>query len=183
MTTSPNTENGPPTAGPEPVLDVEGQEVVVDDRSLLVRLIGPAFALFALILVPWIVYLAISLPSRQDSPHYAVAWVGFDVLEFIALAGTAFFALRRSMFLSTAASVTAALLVVDAWFDCLTAPAPQLPESIVLAFVVELPLAALCVWLSHHTVHIVERQIILMRRRRPPGYRSERATRASRRER
>jgi hypothetical protein len=159
VTTSQNADNGP-------VLDVEGREVLVRDRSPLVHLVGPVFALFALILVPWIVYLAFSLPSRQDSPHYDVAWVGFDALECVALASTAYFALRRSMFLSTAASATAVLLVVDAWFDCLTSPAAQLPESIALCFLVELPLAAVCLWLSYHTVHIVERQIILLRRRR-----------------
>lgn len=166
MTTGQNTESGQRDGAAEPELEVEGREVVVRAGSRLVRLIGPAFALFALILVPWIVYLAFSLPSRQDSPHYDVAWVGFDALECVALASTAYFAIRRSMFLSTAASATAALLTVDAWFDCMTASAAQLPESLALCFLVELPLAAVCLWLSYHTVHIVERQIILMRRRR-----------------
>jgi hypothetical protein len=41
------------------------------------------------------------------------------------------------------ASATAALLVVDAWFDVLTAPRHQLLQACVLALLVELPLAVL----------------------------------------
>jgi hypothetical protein len=151
------------------------QEVVLPDRSFVTRLAGPAFALFAVILVPWIAYLAITLPSRQLSPHYAAAWTGFDVLECIALGTTAYFAARRSLYLSTAATATAVLLIVDAWFDCMTAPARQLLGAILLSVFAELPLAAVCLWLSHHTIAIAERQIVLLRWR--SGRRFRRAAR------
>ena len=83
-----------------------------------------------------------------------------------ALAATAYFALRRSRYLSMAATTTAVLLVVDAWFDLMTTPSGQLAESIVLAAVVELPLAAVCIWLSLHTQELTERRIVLLMRRR-----------------
>ena len=166
MTASQNSPDRLLGANDPPDVDIEPQQVVIPDRSKIVRLAGPAFAAFSVILVPWIIYLAASLPSRQLSPHYDIAWVGFDAMECIALAATAYFALRRSMFLSTAATAAAALLVVDAWFDCVTTPAAQRLQSIVLCAAVELPLAAVCLWLSYHTVHIVERQITLLRWRR-----------------
>jgi hypothetical protein len=75
------------------------------------------------------------------------------------------FALRRSRYLSTAAAATAALLAVDAWFDCMTTPAAQRWQSFLLCFLVELPLASLCLWLSYHTHQIAERRILLLRRR------------------
>lgn len=81
-------------------------------------------------MVPWTIYIAESLPSRQLSPNYDVAWGGFDVFLTIAVASTAYFALRRSRYLSTAATATAALLVVDAWFDVMTTPASQVWESV-----------------------------------------------------
>ncbi len=168
-----------PNADQMPSLDVQEQDVEVPDRSPVVRLAGPAFAVFSVVLVPWIVFLALTLPSRQLSPHYDVAWAGFDTMECVALACTAYFTIRRSMFLSTAATATAALLVVDAWFDVVTTPAAQRLESIVLAAVVELPLAALCLWLSYHTVHIVEHEIVLLRR---PRLRLRRRHRQSRRQ-
>ncbi len=153
-------------------------DVTVPDNSLIVRLVGPVFALFSVILVPWVIYLAMTLPQRQVSSHYDIAWVGFDAMECLALASTAYFALRRSMFLATAATVTATLLMVDAWFDTMTTPERDVLQPILLSLLVELPLAALCVWLSYHTIHIVERQIILLRWKRPrlPGW-SRRASR------
>jgi hypothetical protein len=118
------------------------KNAVLADGARVVRWTGPIFALFSLILLPWTSYLAGSLPAMQTSANYNVAWAGFDVLLMLTLASTAYFALRRSRYLATAASATTALLVVDAWFDVLTSPAGQRIESIVLAAFVELPLAA-----------------------------------------
>ena len=100
----------------------EPENTVLVDQSRLIRWVGPMFALFSVVLVPWIVYIAVSLPSRQLSPNYDIAWAGFDVLLAAGLASSAYFALRRSRYLSAAAAATAALLVVDAWFDCMTTP-------------------------------------------------------------
>lgn len=132
----------------------------------MVRWAGPLFILFALIMVPWTVYIGESLPERQLSPHYDVSWAGFDVLLLTALAATGFFALRRSRYLSIAATATATLLVVDAWFDLMTTPEGQIAQSIVLAVLVELPLAAVCAWLALHTEELAERRIVLLMRRR-----------------
>jgi len=142
------------------------ENAVLVDESRVVRWTGPLFALFSLILLPWTIYLGESLPSRQLSPHYDVAWTGFDVILLIGLATTAYFALRRSRYLAISASAAAALLVVDAWFDVMTTPANQVVESIVLAAVVELPLAAVCLWLSLHTQQLAERRITLLLARR-----------------
>src|ERR1700733_1200648 len=103
----------------------EAENAVLTDNARLVRWTGPAFAAFSLLLLPWIGYIAVSLPSRQLSPNYDIAWAGFDVLLLAGLAATAYFALRRSRYLTTAASATATLLLVDAWFDCLTTPAAR----------------------------------------------------------
>ncbi len=148
-------------AAPEP------ENAVLTDNARLVRWTGPIFTLLAVILLPWTWYLALTLPSRQESQNYDVAWAGFDVFLLALLAGTAYCALRRSRYLSTVASATAALLVMDAWFDCTTTPWPQVLQSIALCFLVELPLAVLCLWLSYHTHQIAERRILLLRRRRP----------------
>jgi hypothetical protein len=112
------------------------------------------------------VYIGESLPARQLSPNYDSAWAGFDVMLLGALAATAFFALRRSRYLAAVAAATAAMLVVDAWFDVMTTPASQRLESIVLAAAVELPLAAVCGWLSRHAEQVQARRILLLRRRR-----------------
>lgn len=152
----------------------EPENLVLTDEARVVRWTGPLFALFALILLPWTIYIGLSLPARQVSPHYDAAWAGFDVMLLASLAGTAYFALRRSRYLATAATATAALLVVDAWFDVMTTPASRLAESVLLAAVIEVPLAAVCLWLSYHTQQLAERRIVLLlgRRRRRTQARS-----------
>jgi hypothetical protein len=147
---------------------LEPENTVLTDDARIVRWTGPLFALFSVILLPWIAYIGISLPARQLSPNYDIAWTGFDVLLMAALAGTAYCALRRSRYLSTAAGATATLLVVDAWFDVVTTPSDQRLESIILCLAVELPLAAVCLWLSYHSHQIAERRILLLQRHGKP---------------
>jgi hypothetical protein len=147
----------------------EPENAVLADSARLVRWVGPAFVLFSVVMVPWTVYLGYSLPSRQRSPHYDIAWVGFDVMLLVALAGTGWFALRRSRYLATAAAATATMLTVDAWFDIMTSPRHQLPEAIALAVLIELPLAAVCAWLSYHTQQLEEKRIVLLLRRTARG--------------
>jgi len=135
-------------------MDIRGESPVA-------RWVAPTFILCSLLLIPWIVYLGLSLPSREVSHHNDIAWVGFDVFELIALAATGFLALRRSRFLTLAAASAATLLVVDAWFDILTSPRHQVLGSIVLAVFIELPLAGVCGWLSYHTERVMDRSIRL----------------------
>jgi hypothetical protein len=143
----------------------EPENAVLTDNARVVRWAGPAFALFSLILLPWIAYLAYALPSRQVSADYNIAWAGFDGLLLVALASTGYFALRRSRYLATAAAAAATLLVVDAWFDVMTSLPGQRVEPVALAALVELPLASVCVWLSLHTQQLAERRLVLLLRR------------------
>ena len=138
-----------------------GNEVLIDDHWLI-RVAGPLFAVLSLLLIPWIAFLATVLPSRQLSRHYDLAWAGFDGMLFVALAATAYFALRRSRNLSVAAASAGTLLIVDAWFDVLTSRRRELPVSIAFAVFVELPLAAWCWWLSKQTQAIAEKRIALL---------------------
>jgi hypothetical protein len=145
-------------------------ETVLADNARIVRWAGPAFLAFSLILLPWIVYLGFTLPSHQVVADFHVAWVGFDILLMLVLACTGYFALRRSRYLGPAAAAVAAMLVVDAWFDVVTSPPGQRMLAIVLAVGVELPLAALCVWLSYHSEQLAEQRIVLLLGRGRGGY-------------
>jgi hypothetical protein len=118
----------------------------LDNRSNdgLVRL-APLFALAAVVLLPWIALLVLTLPSSHRADHWDVAWAGFDVLLALLLLAVAITAWRRSTWLEGAASATATLLFVDAWFDVLTSSTrAELVMAIVEAVVVELPLAVVC---------------------------------------
>lgn len=113
------------------------------------RWVGPLYAGMALLLIPWTVYLAFTLPRHTGTPHYRLAWIGFDVLLVAALARVAYLAIRRSPLVVNITSATAALLVVDAWFDVLTARrGADRMEAIAAAVLLELPIAALTLWVS-----------------------------------
>jgi hypothetical protein len=136
---------------------------VLSDDSRITRWAGLIFGCCAVVLAPWIVVIALTLPSRQLSPNYDIAWAGFDVILFLAVASTAGTALRKSQHLTMAASWSSALLTTDAWFDVMTAPAGQdRIEAIVMACLVELPLAAVCVWLARHSHRLSERRLEIL---------------------
>ena len=121
---------------------------------------APLFGLLAVLLIPWIVYLGLALPERATSSHWDVAWVGFDAMEFIVLALTGWLARRRSTWVEMTATAAAVMLVVDAWFDVVTANGGwNLAQAIVLGVGIELPLAAVSLWIARHAELV---------RRRPP---------------
>jgi hypothetical protein len=95
-------------------------------------------------LIPWIVFLGLTLPHRYIANHWEVAWVGYDAALLCAIATTAWAAWRRRQIVIMALLVTGTMLVVDAWFDILTdSTTRDLIISVVNAAVGELPLAAL----------------------------------------
>ena len=104
----------------------------------------------AVTLVPWIAWLATSLPCHYQSRHWGVAWAGFDTGLALALGLTGLAALRRAAWLDRAAVATAALLIADAWFDIVTSRGPA-TVAVAEALALELPIAAFCLWLAHST--------------------------------
>lgn len=106
-------------------------------------------------LIPWVVYLATSLPSRHEVSQWDVAWVGFDFFLIAAIGMTALWAwLRRRIFIPWAI-VTATLLCCDAWFDIvLDWNTPDLPVSLLTAGVGELPLAALLFYVARRLIRL-----------------------------
>jgi small-conductance mechanosensitive channel len=112
----------------------------------------------SLALVPWVVYLAASLPNRQVSEQWNAAWVGFDIFLVLGLGYTAWNAWRRCQMLVPSALVTATLLVCDAWFDIvLDWGTSHVVISILTALVAELPLAALLLHVAFRVLRAMQR--------------------------
>lgn len=91
-----------------------------------------------LALIPWLFVLA------RVAGAYPVAWVGLDTMEAIGLVGTGLLLAHRDRRRVAVAPATAVLLVVDAWFDILTADPGAVLAAVLMAACLELPLAALC---------------------------------------
>jgi hypothetical protein len=109
------------------------------------------YSALAVILVPWIVWLANTLPARHLSHNWDITWVGFDLIMLVLLIATAYFGLNRSTWVAIPATALATLLVIDAWFDILTARGfGQFYSAWAMAIVGELPLAVLSFSIAIH---------------------------------
>ncbi|RDI73995.1 hypothetical protein Gocc_2092 [Gaiella occulta] len=129
--------------------------------------LAPALAVLALFLVPWAFWLSRTLPATHTARHWDLAWAGFDVALAFGLASTALSAVRHSPWLAAAASATGTLLVVDAWFDVLTAQGgSELALAAAEAVLVELPLAALSFWIVRDAERAIETLCDCLRIRR-----------------
>jgi len=115
----------------------------------LPRWFGPLACCVAIGIVPWIVYLAMTLPGHQRAEDYDIAWVGFDSGMALVLAALAYCALKRKPATGPLAAVAATMLVVDAWFDIVTSEeGTKLVLAALSAAVAELPLAIICAWVA-----------------------------------
>jgi hypothetical protein len=131
--------------------------------------VGRAFLLLAAILAVWTAFLGYTLPNKGVLAHQDVVWVGFDIGLLMGLVAIAWTALRRNRFLPLAAAATAALLVMDAWFDVIgSAGGGEMLEAVVMAAVVELPLSAICWWVAWHTQSVLEQRMLAGVLRRQP---------------
>jgi hypothetical protein len=99
-------------------------------------------AVCAAALIPWTVYLAVTLPSHYVVRNWAATWVGFDILLLTMLALTAVAGWQRKQLVFPTAFASGVLLICDAWFDVMTSQrGGDLTQALLSAFLVELPLA------------------------------------------
>ncbi|MGA8248771.1 MAG: hypothetical protein WB797_17825 [Nocardioides sp.] len=104
-----------------------------------------AFFAVAALLVPWTLYLAVTLPRHYPAHRYWLGWVGFDLALVAILVVTGVSMMRGRPAVSRYAAVAATMLVVDAWFDVVnSASSTDLLVAASTAVLFELPLAYLC---------------------------------------
>jgi hypothetical protein len=142
-------------------------------RIPLPRWLAGLLFVLAAVLVPWILYLTFTLPSRHVTVHYDLAWVGFDIALTVAFVTTAWAVLRGSRWLVALAAATGTMLVCDAWFDVTTSrPGTELLEAIAMAAVAEVPLAALCAFIVYDAERFLAATITRYRRAAVSGGRA-----------
>ncbi|GBE64735.1 hypothetical protein MFM001_11970 [Mycobacterium sp. MFM001] len=99
----------------------------------------------SVLLIPWIVYLAFTLPDIYMAHNWTATWVGFDSLLVIFMAATAILGFLRRQVLILTAFTTGVLLICDAWFDIMTAGPNDMWLALVTALFGALPLATLLI--------------------------------------
>jgi hypothetical protein len=92
-------------------------------------------------MIPWLVYLSVTLPQNYVAHNWPATWIGFDVLLVAFMLATAVFGYLRRQVLLFFAFTSGVLLICDAWFDLMTAGPDDLWLSLVTALLIEVPLA------------------------------------------
>ncbi|HZT16854.1 MAG TPA: hypothetical protein VFA19_12990 [Gaiellaceae bacterium] len=120
------------------------------------------FAAVGVGLLPWTIWLAMSLHPHHETNRWDIAWSGFDSGLAALFVATAVAAYRRSPWVGALAAATGTVLVVDAWFDIiLESHADELRNSILLAAFAEVPAALVCFWIAVRTERFLARALHL----------------------
>jgi len=107
------------------------------------------YFILAILLIPWTIFLAYVLPIHYNSHHWTLTWVGFDVFEIILFLSTAVLAFKKSSLTAISSAMLGTVLLLDAWFDTLTArPGKPAIKSLLDAILVEIPLALISFYIS-----------------------------------
>lgn len=134
-----------------PLEQLDGPEDLTRKRRLRIIVAGVA----AVLLVPWVFYLALSLPSQHRIRNWDVMWVGFDVLELALLVLTFWLGYRRRLMALLIGFATGVVLLCDAWFDILTSAPGNLWRAVLAAVLIEIPLALLLMSGAFRAVRVV----------------------------
>jgi len=105
-------------------------------RIRLGLMIGGSIAM-----IPWLVYLSMTLPENYVAHNWPATWVGFDILLVGFMLATAVLGYLRRQVLMFAAFTSGVLLICDAWFDLMTAGPNDVWLSVITALLIEVPLA------------------------------------------
>jgi hypothetical protein len=118
----------------KPLEELVPAPVVARMRRLrLALMVGGAIGL-----IPWIVFLMITLPANYVA-------LGFDVLLVAFMVTTAVLVFFRRQLVPLTAFTTGVLLICDAWFNVMTAGPHGVWASALTATLVELPLAVILI--------------------------------------
>ncbi|ASW92393.1 MULTISPECIES: hypothetical protein [Mycobacterium avium complex (MAC)] len=131
------------------------------DRVRRVRLslmIGGSIAM-----VPWLAYLAVTLPEKYVAHNWPVTWIGFDVLLVAFMLTTAALGYLRRQLLVLAAFTTGVLLICDAWFDLMTAGPKDVWLSVITALLIEVPLAIFMIFSAMRIMRLTMMRLWLLR--------------------
>ena len=149
MTTTPRSTTPRSTASRAGVSGARRPATAAAPATRRLRWLARALVAAGLGMIPWLVLLAIELPASTVAAHWSTAWVGLDAMETVGLLATGTLLRRRDYRCCLAATVTATLIFVDAWFD-VTTSAPGLAQlvAVAMAAFIEVPVAVLCAALA-----------------------------------
>ena len=96
-------------------------------------------------LIPWMIYLAFTLPANYVANNWPATWIGFDCVLIAFMIVTAVLGWLRRELVILPAFATGVLLICDAWFDIMTAGPGQRWMSVMTAALLNVPAATIMI--------------------------------------
>jgi hypothetical protein len=109
----------------------------------------------------WVIYLSLSIPASYSTSSWRVAWVGFDIGMLMDLVAATLSVWRKKASAVIYLGVLGAALIIDAWFDIATSSGVDLQQAILLAILLEGPIAIFLFWVSHKMLRRIAHGIAL----------------------
>ena len=97
-------------------------------------------------LIPWTIYLGVTLPDHYIVQDWTLTWTGFDVILTLMFAATALLAYLRRQLVILASFSSGILLMCDAWFDLTTSHGDDRLVALGFALAIELPVGAFLIY-------------------------------------
>ena len=113
-------------------------------------------------MIPWLVYLSLTLPDNYVAHNWPVTWIGFDILLATFMVSTAVFGYLRRQVVMFAAFTAGVLLICDAWFDLMTAGPDDVWLSVVTGLGIEVPLAIFMITGAQRIMRLTMMRLWLM---------------------
>ncbi|MFF2146364.1 hypothetical protein [Kitasatospora sp. NPDC058190] len=122
------------------LLDRLGADAPASERPR--KAVAGGLVVVAALLFGWILVLGSTTRGQAEVRNWSTVWIGMDLLQCTGLIATALLLLRRSRLVALTGAATATLLLLDAWFDVMTAEGGSAwYVSLAMALLVELPAA------------------------------------------
>ncbi len=129
-------------------------------RYLYPRWIVAVYTLAVVVLSPWTLHLASSLPDTHLAENWALAWIGLNFCMIVLFILTVYFVWQRKVWMVLTAAPLATLLLVDCWFDVLTAePGREQLLAFALGLFVEIPMAIITFHLAFRAIDELHKKV------------------------
>ncbi|MGN6161829.1 MAG: hypothetical protein ACTHOG_09040 [Marmoricola sp.] len=115
----------------------------------------------ALALIPWTIYLGVTLPDRYVVQNWTLTWTGFDVILTLLFGITLALAFLRRQLVVIASFTSGALLLCDAWFDLTTSHGDDQLVALAFAVIIEIPVAAFLMFASLQLMRVTYERLLV----------------------
>lgn len=112
-------------------------------------------------LIPWTIYLGITLPDHYIVQDWTLTWTGFDVILTLMFATTALLAYLRRQLVILAAFSSGVLLMCDAWFDLTTSHGDDRLVALGFALGIEIPVGLFLIYAALQLLRLTMQTLLI----------------------